>query len=167
MIYGDQSVMPNAGPQTIMRDFGRMGNIGMTNKNQMPKDFENNSTSSLVKFLKSKRNGEKYLVAVPSSHTADSIILEYGESVMTYGGFSGSDPILTVEKLKSMVEKGEIRYFAIGGMGGNQTEIINWVKQNGKEVPQSEWSNSDENNIRAPFRGGENITLYDLAPDKN
>lgn len=167
MIYGDQSVMPNAGPQTMMRDFGRMGNMGMTDKNQIPKDFENNSTSTLVKFLKSKRNGEKYLVAVPSSHTADSIILEYGESVMTYGGFSGSDPILTVEKLKSMVEKGEIRYFAVGGMGGNQTEIINWVKQNGKEVPQSEWSNTDGNNINAPFRGGENITLYDLSPDKN
>ncbi|SKA95174.1 Dolichyl-phosphate-mannose-protein mannosyltransferase [Caloramator quimbayensis] len=167
MIYGDQSVMPNAGPQTQMKDLGRMNNIGINNKNPMPSNFENNSNSSLVKFLKSKRNGEKYLVAVPSSHTADSIILEYGESVMTYGGFSGSDPILTVEKLKSMLEKGEIRYFAIGGMGGNQTEIINWVKQNGKQVSQSDWSNTDGNNIGDPFRGGENITLYDLMPDKN
>ncbi|MCX7950785.1 MAG: glycosyltransferase family 39 protein [Clostridiales bacterium] len=170
MIYGDQSVIPVAGPQN-----GRMGMGGMPgdikNTGKMPMNSLHNNignegiNSSLIKYLQNHRNGEKYLVAVSSSHTADSIILQYGESVMTYGGFSGSDPILTVEKLKTMVENGEIRYFAVGGMGGNQSEVINWVKQNGKEVQQSEWlgTNSESNQIQM---GRESITLYDLAPNK-
>ena len=47
---------------------------------------------------------------------------------MAMGGFSGSDPILTVEKLEKLVKNGEVKYFMIGdGRGQDNSEITNWI----------------------------------------
>ncbi len=54
---------------------------------------------------------------------------------MAMGGFSGSDPILTVSKLKAMIKKGEVKYFYLSGMGkGGQSDVITWIKENSEEI---------------------------------
>ena len=43
------------------------------------------------------------------------LILKTGEPVLTLGGFSGSDPILTVNQFKQLVANGDIRYAMVSG----------------------------------------------------
>ncbi|MDP4115809.1 MAG: glycosyltransferase family 39 protein, partial [Bacteroidota bacterium] len=170
IIYGSQSGMPVAGPE-LQKDDGMGQNHGRSNLAN--RDNENASSSQLVKFLLSKYNGEKYLVAVSDSGSAESIILETGKPVMSVGGFSGNDNILTVAKLEQMVKNGEIRYFEIGGRGmGQNSEITTWVTENGQAVTLDNSSSSsttadDSNHGFHQFgdRMGSG-TLYDLAPEK-
>ena len=37
--------------------------------------------------------------------------------VMAMGGFTGSDPALSVEKLQALVSSGQLRFVAAGGLG--------------------------------------------------
>jgi len=120
---------------------------------------DTSTTSKLVAYLKANSSTEKYLVAVPSSmsYTTD-IIINYGEPVMTLGGFSGSDSILTLDEFKQLVKKGEIRYAiagCVGGQGGN-SEIMSWIQANGKAVSESEWNGSNS------MAKGQSVQLYDL-----
>jgi 4-amino-4-deoxy-L-arabinose transferase-like glycosyltransferase len=45
--------------------------------------------------------------------TAGGIILATNKPVMSLGGFSGSDPILTTSQLKTLIHQGTIRYFLL------------------------------------------------------
>lgn len=148
--------------------------------NRQTQDSSIGSNSKLIKFLESNRTNEKYLVAVPSAQTyASDLILETGEPVMTIGGFSGSDKIITLAQFKLLVASGKIRYAIVNGSAGsnaanmmknNSNNISNWIKQNGKLVPDSEWkntntSNSKTNSERFNMPGGRNsVQLYDLRP---
>ncbi|EKQ50204.1 MULTISPECIES: glycosyltransferase family 39 protein [unclassified Clostridium] len=134
----------------------------------------NSGNSKLVDFLKSNRTTEKYLLVVPSSQNADSIIIQTGEPVMALGGFT-NDNILTLDQFKEMVKNGEVRYVLTGGMGrGGSSEIMNWVTENGTLVPESEYkdtstsngdndqsSNSRKQNAGG-FGGNNSGQLYDL-----
>ncbi|MDF2880511.1 MAG: dolichyl-phosphate-mannose-protein mannosyltransferase [Clostridiaceae bacterium] len=147
--------------------------------NRQMQDSSIGSNSKLIKFLESNRTNEKYLVAVPSAQTyASDLILETGEPVMTIGGFSGSDKIITLSKFKQLVANGEIRYAIVNGDTGpnaasmlknnSSNNISNWIQQNGKLVPGSEWKNTDTTNSgtnseRISMFGGRNsVQLYDL-----
>ncbi|MDR3586699.1 MAG: glycosyltransferase family 39 protein [Desulfosporosinus sp.] len=141
--------------------------------------------SKLIKFLETNRKNEKYLVEVPSAMTYGSdIILETGEPVLTLGGFSGSDPILTVEQFKQLVSDGAIRYAMVGGgtsrgseLGGAvesnpNNAIMSWIEANGKVVPESEWRDYTTSKKQtgdqkfSRFGGETNFTeLYDLKPN--
>ena len=68
-------------------------------------------------YLEANRGTTKFLVAVPSSQSADSIIIATGEPVMAMGGFTGSDPILTADSVAQLVKDGTVRYFLLGGGG--------------------------------------------------
>ena len=74
-----------------------------------------NVDTKLVNYLEAHQGNAKYLVAVPSSNTADSIILATNKPVMALGGFSGSDPILTTSQLASLVANGTVRFFLLDG----------------------------------------------------
>ncbi|AJA48691.1 hypothetical protein CPAST_c26230 [Clostridium pasteurianum DSM 525 = ATCC 6013] len=118
----------------------RMGNNGL------------NSNTKLIEFLqKNKTSKQKYLLVVSNSNSASDIIINTGEPVMSIGGFLGKNNAITLEEFKKMVVNGEIRYVMAGGMGqGNgSSDIMNWVKQNGKLVSSSEYSDSDNisNNV--------------------
>jgi 4-amino-4-deoxy-L-arabinose transferase-like glycosyltransferase len=135
--------------------------------------FGATNNSKLISFLEANKTNEKYLVAVPSAMTyASDLILKTGEPVMTIGGFSGSDKIITVDQFKQLVDSGAIRYaLASGGAGiggfmgrGSNSDITNWIEKNGKVVPSSEWQNSTNSNNGGygGFRGRNYIQLYDL-----
>src|SRR5260370_36499222 len=51
---------------------------------------------------------------------ADGIILATNKPVMSLGGFSGSDPILTTGQLQTLIHQGTIRYFLLGSFGAGQ-----------------------------------------------
>jgi 4-amino-4-deoxy-L-arabinose transferase-like glycosyltransferase len=136
----------------------------------------------LIDYLLDHYDNETFLAAVPSAMMGSSIILETGKPVMAIGGFSGSDPILTTDRLEKMVEGGEVRYFLTTGgqdgpsgnstagmsgpMGGGQTEIMSWVKAHGTLVPSEEWSdnsmagNAGDGGMFPGFGGASQ--LYDL-----
>ena len=146
----------------------------------------NTDNSKLIKFLEANRKNEKYLVEVPSAMTYGSdLILKTGEPILTLGGFSGSDPILTLDQFKQLVNDGAIRYamasagngrgMGFGGFAGSSNSnsaIMSWIKANGKVVPDSEWKASStiskKQNSNQGFSGFGNATnsteLYDLKP---
>lgn len=161
LFYTESGTFPSAG-LSLMSSTGQAGNMSIGNSNS--------SNAVLVNYLISQRKNEKYLVAVSSANSyASEIIIQTGQPVMTLGGFSGSDNILTLAQFKAMVAKGEIRFVLAGGMGGNSnSEIMNWVEQNGKVVDESTWngtssSGSTSSNVQYNgMRGGNSEQLYDL-----
>lgn len=109
--------------------------------------------SALVEYLLQNQNGATWLVAVDSANESAAIQLTSGQPVMAIGGFNGSDTPLTLEQFKQLVATGKLKYYAAnsrghggGGHGGN-SEITNWIKQNGKVINY----------------GGSDVTLYELS----
>lgn len=144
------------------------------------RNFNDSSNTKLIQFLEKNKQNEKYLVAVPSAMTyASDLILETGEPVMTIGGFSGSDQIISLKEFRQLVADGAVRYALVnggghigGGFGGanSNSAITNWITENGKIVPDSEWKNStssdaQDNNKRFGGFFGEagSAKLYDLS----
>lgn len=170
IMYGSQTQLPVAGPE-LKKGGGQFDGAIFANL----RNDNNTRSSELVKFLLSKKQNEKFLVAVSDAGTAESIIIETGEAVMAVGGFSGSDNILTVQRLEQMVKNGELRYFQIGGRGmGQNSEITNWVMEHGKAVTIGSSSSSTASTDTSINNGfghfGDMMgmgTLYDLAPEKN
>ncbi|NRF92123.1 glycosyltransferase family 39 protein [Paenibacillus frigoriresistens] len=134
LLYGGNSMLPEAGP-SLKQGSGmggsRMGGPGEVN-------------TKLLDYVTKNNTGETYLFAVSRATEASSYIIKTGKAVMAMGGFSGSDPILTVDKLKEMVQNKEIKYFLIssggfGGGGGTSSELTTWIKEHSTEVPKSEY----------------------------
>ncbi|GCE16811.1 hypothetical protein [Dictyobacter kobayashii] len=108
-----------------------------------------NVDSALLKYLEANQGSTKYLLAVPSSQSADSIILSTNKAVMALGGFSGSDPILTSSQLKALVANNTVRYFLLNsaggfgeGPGGQSSSATSWVTQSCTVVSSSQWQSS-------------------------
>jgi len=149
----------------------------------------------LVAFLKANRQGERFLLATSSSQLAAPIITRTGEAVMAMGGFRGTDPILTPEKLAQMAKDKQIRFVMLGDlsitsrrMGSEEAEkpIADWVHENGKLVDPTLWRtiipegrisgsnpttlSQGPNTVRQSIGQGfnrrvSNLQLYDLRPE--
>lgn len=118
VIQNTASQLPVAGPSQG-NDFAR--NAG----GPAGDDGASTSDQALISYLVAHQGNAKYLVATPSSNTADNIILSTNKAVMAMGGFSGSDPILTTSQLSSLVKNGTVRFFLLGsGRGGSLPEQI-------------------------------------------
>ncbi|MFI7420596.1 glycosyltransferase family 39 protein [Nonomuraea sp. NPDC049684] len=87
---------------------------------------------STVKYLVANQGRATWLVAVGSAQQASSIILSTGRPVIAMGGFTGSDPAMTVPRLRELVSSGRLRYVLPGGRGGpgGDTEVTAWVTAN-------------------------------------
>jgi 4-amino-4-deoxy-L-arabinose transferase-like glycosyltransferase len=136
LLYGDNSMLPAAGPG--QQGFGgqRQGGGGGTSSV---------IDTRLYQYVKSNNTGETYLFATSDTNTAESYIIQTGEAVMPMGGFNGSDDILTVEKLEQMVADKKVKFFLIGsGVGGRggSSDVTNWIIANSTEVPKEEWQDS-------------------------
>ncbi len=96
------------------------------------------ASSALIRYLEAHQGTAKYLVATVSANQAAPIILATGKPVMALGGFTGSDPILTVAQLQTLVREGQIRYFLLGGGGGGGNSAVEqWVTSNCSTVTDS------------------------------
>ncbi len=131
-----------------------------------------NAQSMLIHYLEANQGNAKFLVAVPSSQgIADTLIITTNKPVMSLGGFSGSDPILTTSQLASLVANGTVRFFLLNSFGrrqipqqilnqipqqfrnqlqqaarpggfGGQSALTTWVAQNCKTVPSNLWESA-------------------------
>jgi 4-amino-4-deoxy-L-arabinose transferase-like glycosyltransferase len=149
-----QAQLPVAGPNQ-QGEFG--GNRGAS------------VNTTLVNYLEANQGKATFLVATPSSNTADEIILTTNKPVMALGGFGGSDPILTTSQLASLVKNGTVRFFLLNSLGsgqqappqvldripeqfrdrpgggfggGQQSSLTSWVTQHCTVVPTSQWQSS-------------------------
>lgn len=169
IIYGGNSMLPAAGPTSSGTGMGMPGQTqgkGQTQGQSLGKtagQSQENIDTNLLDYLTANNTGEKYFFATTNAGTAEAYIIKTGKAVMAMGGFSGSDPILTVDKLKQMVANKEVKYFlsSAGGPRGGSSDVQAWIIQNGKVVPQIEWQSSTGNS-----GGGMNAsqTLYEINP---
>jgi 4-amino-4-deoxy-L-arabinose transferase-like glycosyltransferase len=102
-------------PQT--GNFGGFGGGGGNNA-------ATNTNAKLISFLEANQGNTKFLVAVPSSQgITDQLIIETNKPVMSLGGFSGSDPILTTSQLATLVKNGTVRFFLLNSFGGGRRQL--------------------------------------------
>lgn len=126
--YGLNSMIPAAGPS-------QNGGGGMNSSQGVD--------AKTLQYLKEHNTGETYLFAASNYSTAAPYLIDSGEKVIILNGFVSSDPVYTVDKLKALVESGQVKYFMISSGGGGpdsgNSEVTAWIKENGKEIPTSEW----------------------------
>ena len=63
--------------------------------------------AKLRAFLQDHRGEARFLLAAPNTQLAAPLIIESGQPVMAFGGFFGTDPVLSVESFAQQVEQGE------------------------------------------------------------
>jgi hypothetical protein len=84
----------------------------------------------LTAFLQAQFNPGKYLVATPSAETSSPLILDTGLPVLTMGGYSGSDPILTSDQLQGLVQTGRVKYFLLPvELETIKLPYVQWIRQ--------------------------------------
>jgi len=143
MFYPVNGSMPSAGIEITSTKSEGAG-MGM-------ESFGDNT--KLIKFLETHNTTEKYILATSNSGgTASDIIIQTGKSVMSIGGFLGSDKILTLDQFKALVASGEIRYVMTGGgmgsaMGGTSSSdvTIEGTKSNSSSDAKAEGTQSSAN----------------------
>ena len=112
--------------------------------------------SALVSYLESHRGTAIWIVATSSAQQASGLELASGDAVLAMGGFTGTDPAMTVSRLESLVASGQLRYVLAGaGMGGGPqggsstaASVMSWVESHGTAVDVG---------------GSSGATLYDLS----
>lgn len=121
--YRGDAGLPFAGPDAIQH----------TRRDELP------HAQALVDFWVTNWHDEEFLVATVNARTAAPIIMATGEPVMALGGFTGSDPILTVDKLAEMVESGTVRFFLLSPQQGPNAGLMHWVVEHATPVPPQMW----------------------------
>lgn len=111
--------LPNAGPE--INGAARRGDTSELSQAQ----------EIMLEYLLANTDPDEYLVAAASSHTASPFILATGQPVLTFGGFSGRDDVVSVEQLAAMAAEGEIRFvISDGSLQQQKPEIATWVQNN-------------------------------------
>lgn len=165
ILYGGNSMLPQAGPSS-RQGFGQRQGMGGGPGSSSVSGPDSGINMKLIEYTTKNNTGEDYLFMTTDTSTAESYIIETGKAVIAMGGFSGSDPILNVDKLKQMIAQKKVKFFLISsgpGPGGREgsSEVINWIRANSTEVPKEEWQdNSSSQNGRMQM--GDNRTLYEI-----
>jgi len=133
LLYGGNSSQPETGPQLAT----------MSGKGMGMSDAAVNE--KLIKYLEENNSGAEYLFATTDSNTAAPYMIKTKKAVMAIGGFSGSDPAITLTQFKKLVKEGKVKYFLASGRGrGGNNDIVEWVEKNGKEVSSDQWQSSSD-----------------------
>ncbi|MEV4170936.1 hypothetical protein [Nonomuraea sp. NPDC049709] len=92
-------------------------------------------SDSTAEYLVASQGNATWLVAVNSAQQASGLILSTHKPVIAMGGFTGSDPAMTVARLRSLVSSGQLRFVMSGtsgsggGPGRGNTEVSSWVQE--------------------------------------
>jgi 4-amino-4-deoxy-L-arabinose transferase-like glycosyltransferase len=134
----------------------------------------------LIAFLRENRRNEEYLLASVNARQAAPIIIATGDRVMAVGGFTGRNPILTVDGFARLVEDKRVR-FALVGDGGpglrrifgedGQKPLVDWIRGKGRLVEPARWRTAGpgRGSDGADGRAAEAVgaQLYDLRPTED
>lgn len=167
---GDSSSLPSAGPSptTGTNAFG----INMNGAGRASINAFNGETADprLIQYLEAQQGTTRYLVATLNATDAEPFILATGKPVMALGGFLGTDPILTVQQLQTLIKNNTVRFFSlqgapnlsnlpppiqerlenIGNLGEQNLSL--WVGSRCSVVSPTLWSSNSTGN--SPFSGG-------------
>ena len=100
------TTLPQAGPQ--------QGASGRT----FGSDAFDNGTAQIAAWLEANSDEDApWQLVVSNSQNGSRLIAEYGISVMSIGGFSGSDNTTTVDEFADLVSSGSVRYILVGQIG--------------------------------------------------
>ncbi|MBL7065461.1 MAG: glycosyltransferase family 39 protein [Anaerolineae bacterium] len=124
--YGGHTGLPYAGPDLL----------------EDPQRGTRTNADRLVDYLLTNQGDETYLAATLNAQAAAPIILATGEPVMALGGFTGGDPILTVDELAEYVADGTVRYFLLSPQGNRQHDLTRWVPEHCALVPPALWQSA-------------------------
>jgi 4-amino-4-deoxy-L-arabinose transferase-like glycosyltransferase len=125
----------------------------------------------LIDFLRSNRRSEAYLAASVNARQAAPIIIATGEPVIALGGFTGRNPILTVDAFARLVDDERLRFVLVGdGSPGlrrifgedGQKPVVDWIRANGRLVDPAEWRAAPGANFEGRSAEGVGAQLYDL-----
>lgn len=156
ILYGDNSSLPQAGPS--QQAFGQRQGRG--------DGMNSGINEQLLAYVTSHNTGEKFLFATTSAATAEPYIIKTGKAVMAMGGFSGSDPILTVKKLEQLVKDGQVKYFLISDASNrgraDNNEVYDWIRSHSTKVPRKEWQGDSTLGFQGGPMGMGNETLYQI-----
>ncbi|KMM39185.1 glycosyltransferase family 39 protein [Guptibacillus hwajinpoensis] len=176
IVYGGNSALPEAGPavQTTRDGVAAMTSTSIgaptqaQNTGGTPGEVDTEIDDKTLAFLKEQNTGETYLFATSSYQVAAPYVIDENESVITTGGFSGNDPVYSVEEFQELVSSGDVRYFLLSeqGMRGGNSEIAEWIVANGEEVPEEEWLSTSSNDQKGLNQRGGSATLYELTPSQ-
>jgi 4-amino-4-deoxy-L-arabinose transferase-like glycosyltransferase len=125
----------------------------------------------LIDFLRSNHRSEAFLLASINARQAAPIIIATGDPVIALGGFTGRDPILTVDAFAHLVEEERLRFVLVGdGSPGlrrifgedGQKPVVDWIRENGRLVDPAQWRAAPGADFQV--RGAEAVgaQLYDL-----
>ena len=129
------------------------------------------------RLLQENHQNEAYLLAAVNAQQASPIIIATGNPVIALGGFTGRDPILTIDGLARLVEDRRVRFALVGdGSPGlrrifgedNQKALVDWIKVNGRPVDPVRWRTAmpgSADGRRAAEATG--TQLYDLRPGED
>lgn len=124
----------------------------------------------LLEYLRDHSTGEEYLFATMNYGTAAPYMIDKREKVVILNGFVQSDPVYDTAKLEALVKSGKVKYFLIseggqGGPGGGNSGLTEWIRQNGTEIPASEWQSSSDSADSNASQGGRSgsLTLYEVT----
>ena len=119
---------------------------------------------ALLSYLEGRQGATTYLLAVGSSNSAAPYIIQTGKAVMSLGGFSGSNPILTTTQLKALIKNNTVRYFLVGGGGRDNSALTTWVQGACTAVPSSAWQTASAASAATANQQGDDFrpqALYD------
>jgi 4-amino-4-deoxy-L-arabinose transferase-like glycosyltransferase len=118
------------GTSSILGSFGGFGSAG------------SGLGTAELRWLDRNNHDERWIVAVHSSITAEGPITA-GYSVMPWGGFYGSDPAMSRDKLASLVTDGKLRFVDTGGFTlGDPGQIAQVVTEACVHVGASAWGSA-------------------------
>jgi 4-amino-4-deoxy-L-arabinose transferase-like glycosyltransferase len=102
------------------------------------------SVAVLTSYLRAHRGHTRFLLAATDAKTADPIAIAARQSVITIGGFSGSDPAPTAGQLERLVNSGELRYVLLDASRVMPTSAAEraisaptWVERHCSRVPSA------------------------------
>ncbi len=144
-LYGDSSVFPLASP--LLKVSGNDIPSERQEAGQLSRQ-ESGVDNAMLMYLENNNTGEKFLFATTNINTAEAYVIKTGKAVMAMGGFSGSDPILTVDRLKEMIARDEVKYFLFSPSDDERgnTDLLKWIEHNGKVISPAQWQGSNSAN---------------------
>jgi 4-amino-4-deoxy-L-arabinose transferase-like glycosyltransferase len=172
---GNSGALPSAGPPST------------TGPNPFGLNFNSlnieTADSKLIRYLETQQGHTRFLVATLNAAIAEPFILTTGKPVMALGGFLGSDPILTVQQLQTLIKNDTVRFFYLQGVPNlsnlspqiremleergighlGEQNLTLWVGSHCSVVSSTLWSSNPDNNSHPPGVGRFGMQLYDCA----
>lgn len=142
-------IRPNVvAPVATLAEFiERKGTEDASRADPRRRDF---ARAKLIEFLEKNRGSEKFVIAVENALIAAPLIIATGRPIMTVGGYLGTDPILTPEKLAELRAHGVVRFAMVGGLSLTKRDkpeeiaLHEWIKKNSTRVDAALWSTAPQ-----------------------